>query len=177
MKNKKLILLAMLLTLQAPLMACGNNTAGEKKLETPTKKEIKEVEKTGDLAVEPEPANELRNKDSGEKGIYDLEFGYLPENFVENFRNEKYDLRTAEYKADKNPAKKITIQITQKDKRLNEIIKVPEDAEDITIEKNTGKYWDDGSFNYIVIKDGKNYIYTRSTLDKQEAIKVIEEIK
>lgn len=37
MKNKKLILLAMLLTLQAPLMACGNNTAGEKKIETPTK--------------------------------------------------------------------------------------------------------------------------------------------
>ena len=79
--------------------------------------------------------------------------------------------------AEKNPAKKITIQITEKDERLDEIVTIPDDAEDITIGDASGKFWDDGSFNYIVVKDGKNHIYTRSTLEKEEAEKIVEAIK
>lgn len=177
MKNKKYLSLALILALSAPLAACGNNQSTEEKPANETSEEVKEAEKTEDVAVEPEPANEIENKESGDKGIYDLEFGYLPENFVENFKDEKNDLRTVEYMAENNPAKKITIQITPKDERLEEIVTIPEDAEEITIGENSGKFWDDGSFNYIVIKDGQNHIYTRSTLEKEEAVKVIEEIK
>lgn len=177
MRNKRYLSLALILALSAPLTACGNTQPSEEKSAQETSEEVKEAEKNEDVAVEPVPANEVDNKDAGEKGIYDLEFGYLPETFVENFKDEKNDLRTVEYMAEKNPAKKITIQITPKDERLEEIVTIPEDAEDITIGENTGKFWDDGSFNYIVIKDGENHIYTRSTIDKEEAIKVIEEIK
>ncbi len=177
MKNKKYLSLALILALSAPLAACGNTQTAEEKPANEASEEVKEAEKTEDVAVEPEPANEIENKESGDKGIYDLEFGYLPENFVENFKDEKNDLRTVEYMAENNPAKKITIQITPKDERLEEIVTIPDDAEEITIGENSGKFWDDGSFNYIVIKDGQNHIYTRSTLEKEEAVKVIEEIK
>ena len=177
MKNRNIITLALVLALSGSLVACGNTQPSEEKPAQETSEEVKEAEKNEDVAVEPTPANEVENKESGEKGIYDLEFGYLPESFVENFKDEKNDLRTVEYMAEKNPAKKITIQITPKDERLEEIVTIPEDAEDITIGENTGKFWDDGSFNYIVIKDGDNHIYTRSTIEKEEAVKIIEEIK
>ena len=177
MKNKKYLSLALILALLTPLIACGNTRPAEEKPANEVSEEVKEAENTEDVAVEPDPASEVENKDSGEKGIYDLEFGYLPEKFVENFKDEKKDLRTVEYMAENNPAKKITIQITPKDERLEEIVTVPEDAEDITIGENTGKFWDDGSFNYIVIKNGQNHIYTRSTIEKDEAVKIIEEIK
>ena len=84
---------------------------------------------------------------------------------------------TVEYGAPKNPAQKITVQISNNEERMAELVNVPEDAEDITIGENTGKYWDDGSFNYIFIKNGQNEIYARSTLEKEEAVKVVEGIK
>ena len=106
MKNKKYLSLALILALSAPLAACGNTQTAEEKPANKASEEVKEAEKTEDVAVEPEPANEIENKESGDKGIYDLEFGYLPENFVENFKDEKNDLRTVEYMAENNPAKK-----------------------------------------------------------------------
>ena len=84
---------------------------------------------------------------------------------------------TVEYGAPKNPAQKITVQISNNEERMAGLVNIPEDAEDITIGENTGKYWDDGSFNYIFIKNGQNEIYTRSTLEKEEAVKVVEGIK
>lgn len=189
MTNKKLLSALMAVSLSATLMACGNNPndkAEAPSTETATDEVVtKEDVENEDVAVEPAPANEEAseanesNEDetSGEKGIYDLEFAYLPEDFVENFKDEKKDLRTVEYMAEKNPAKKITIQISDNDDRIAELVTVPEDAEDITIGEDTGKYWDDGSFNYISIKRGNNTIYSRSTLEKDEAAKVVEEIK
>ena len=176
MKNKRYLKLALILALATPLAACVNK-ANEEKPAQEASEEVKEAKEDGDLAVEPDPANEIDNKDSGEKGIYDLEFSYLPEGFGENFKDEKNDLRTVEYGAPKNPAQKITVQISNNEERMAGLVSVPEDAEDITIGENTGKYWDDGSFNYIFIKDGQNEIYTRSTLEKEEAVKVVEGIK
>ena len=176
MKNKRYLKLALILALATPLAACGNK-ANEEKPAQEASEEVKEAKEDGDLAVEPDPANEIDNKDSGDKGIYDLEFSYLPEGFGENFKDEKNDLRTVEYGAPKNPAQKITVQISNNEERMAGLVSVPEDAEDITIGENTGKYWDDGSFNYIFIKDGQNEIYTRSTLEKEEAVKVVEGIK
>lgn len=177
MKNKKYLSLALILALSAPLAACGNNTnTAEEKPAQESAEEVADAKENEDVAVEPEPANEIENKDSGEKGIYDLEFSYLPEDFVENFRDEKKDLRTVEYGAPENPAKKITVQISNNSERMAELVSVPEDAENITIDGNDGKFWDDGSFNYIFIKDGENEIYTRSTLEKEESVKVVEGI-
>lgn len=184
MTNKKLLSALMAVSLSATLMACGNDASD--KAEAPAKgtatDEVVTTEdvENEDVAVEPAPADEETsdNKEpTGEKDIYDLEATYLPENFVENFKDEKKDLRTVEYMAEKNPAKKITIQITDNDDRVAELITVPEDAEDITIGEDTGKFWDDGSFNYICVKRGANTIYSRSTLEKDEAVKVVEEIK
>lgn len=182
MKNKRLLSALMAVSLSATLMACGNETnqtAEAPATETATDEAVtKEDVKNENVAVEPAPANEAEDApDAGEKGIYDLEFDYLPENFVENFKDEKKDLRTIEYMAEKNPAKKITIQISDNDERMNELVTVPEDAEDINIGEDTGKFWDDGSFNYIVIKKGNNTIYTRSTLDQDDAVRVVEGIR
>lgn len=178
MKNKRYLKLALILALATPLAACGNKAeTTEEKPTQEASEEVKEAKEDGDLAVEPDPANEIDNKDSGDKGIYDLEFSYLPEGFGENFKDEKNDLLTVEYGAPKNPAQKITVQISNNEERMAGLVSVPEDAEDITIGENTGKYWDDGSFNYIFIKDGQNEIYTRSTLEKEEAVKVVEGIK
>lgn len=188
MTNKKLLAALMAVGLSTSLVACGNdsNKAEAPATETATDEEVttEDVENE-DVAVEPAPANEEASEAngsnekeaSGEKGIYDLEFAYLPEDFVENFKDEKKDLRTVEYMAEKNPAKKITIQISDNDERVSEIVTVPEDAEDITIGEDTAKFWDDGSFNYICVKRGDNTIYTRSTLEKDEAVKIVEEIK
>lgn len=178
MKNKRYLKLALILALATPLVACGNKAeTTEEKTAQEASEEVKEAKEDGDVAVEPDPANEVDNKDSGEKGIYDLEFSYLPEGFGENFKDEKNDLRTVEYGAPKNPAQKITVQISNNEERMAGLVNVPEDAEDITIGENTGKYWDDGSFNYIFIKNGQNEIYTRSTLEKEESVKVVEGIK
>ena len=178
MKNKRYLKLALILALATPLVACGNKAeTTEEKPAQEASEEVKEAKEDGDLAVEPDPANEVDNKDSGEKGIYDLEFSYLPEGFGENFKDEKNDLLTVEYGAPKNPAQKITVQISNNEERMAGLVSVPEDAEDITIGENTGKYWDDGSFNYIFIKNGQNEIYTRSTLEKEESVKVVEGIK
>ena len=176
MGNKRYLKLALILALATPLASCGNK-ANEEKPAQEASEEVKEAKEDGDLAVEPDPANEIDSKDSGEKGIYDLEFSYLPEGFGENFKDEKNDLRTVEYGAPKNPAQKITVQISNNEERMAGLVSVPEDAEDITIGENTGKYWDDGSFNYIFIKNGQNEIYTRSTLEKEESVKVVEGIK
>ena len=178
MKNKRYFKLALILALATPLVACGNKAeTTEEKPAQEASEEVKEAKEDEDLAVEPDPANEIDNKDTGEKGIYDLEFSYLPEGFGENFKDEKNDLLTVEYGAPKNPAQKITVQISNNEERMAGLVNVPEDAEDITIGENTGKYWDDGSFNYIFIKNGQNEIYTRSTLEKEEAVKVVEGIK
>ena len=178
MKNTRYLKLVLILALATPLSACGNKAeTTEEKPAQEASEEIKEAKEDEDLAVEPDPANEIDNKDSGEKGIYDLEFSYLPEGFGENFKDEKNDLLTVEYGAPKNPAQKITVQISNNEERMAELVNVPEDAEDITIGENTGKYWDDGSFNYIFIKNGQNEIYARSTLEKEEAVKVVEGIK
>ena len=178
MKNKRYFKLALILALATPLVACGNKAeTTEEKPAQEASEEVKEAKEDEDLAVEPDPANEIDNKDTGEKGIYDLEFSYLPEGFGENFKDEKNDLLTVEYGAPKNPAQKITVQISNNEERMAGLVSVPEDAEDITIGENTGKYWDDGSFNYIFIKNGQNEIYTRSTLEKEEAVKVVEGIK
>ena len=177
MKNNKYLSLALILALSTPLAACANDAKpAEEKPVQENAEEIKDAKENEDVAVEPEPANEIENKDSGEKGIYDLEFTYLPEDFGENFKDEKKDLRTVEYGAPENPAEKITVQISNNSERMAELVSVPEDAEDITIGENTGKFWDDGSFNYIFIKDGENEIYTRSTLEKEESVKVVEGI-
>ena len=178
MKNKRYLKLALILALATPLVACGNKAeTTEEKPAQEASEEVKEAKEDGDVAVEPDPANEIDNKDTGEKGIYDLEFSYLPEGFGENFKDEKNDLITVEYGAPKNPAQKITVQISNNEERMAGLVNVPEDAEDITIGENTGKYWDDGSFNYIFIKNGQNEIYTRSTLEKEESVKVVEGIK
>ena len=178
MKNTRYLKLVLILALATPLSACGNKAeTTEEKPAQEASEEVKEAKEDGDVAVEPDPANEIDNKDSGEKGIYDLEFSYLPEGFGENFKDEKNDLLTVEYGAPKNPAQKITVQISNNEERMAGLVNVPEDAEDITIGENTGKYWDDGSFNYIFIKNGQNEIYTRSTLEKEESVKVVEGIK
>ena len=184
MTNKKLLSALLAVGLSTSLVACGSDTdkAEAPATETATDEAVttEDVENE-DVAVEPAPANEEESQESEESsegnGIYDLEFAYLPEDFVENFKDEKKDLRTVEYTAEKNPAKKITIQISDNDERISEIVTVPEDAEDITIGEDTGKFWDDGSFNYICVKRGNNTIYTRSTLEKDEAVKIVEEIK
>ncbi len=169
MKNKTVLTMAAILTLVFPLAACDNQT----NTDTETKTTNEETSSDDKEAIE-----ESKDDNSASKSdIYDLEMTYLPEDFVENFKDEKKDLRSIEYTAEKNPAKKITLQITGNDERLKEIVTVPEDAEDITIADNTGKYWEDDSFNYIVIKVSDNNIYVRSTIEKDEASKVVEGIK
>ena len=176
MKNKTILTIAAVLALGLPLAACDNQNSND--TETKTTSEETDSADTNDKVEDKEATEESKDEDSTSKSdIYDLEMTYLPEDFVENFKDEKKDLRTIEYTAEKNPAKKITLQITNNDDRMQELITVPEDAEDITIADNTGKYWDDGSFNYIVIKDGENNIYARSTIEKDEASKVVEGIK
>lgn len=181
MKNKKVLALAAIFALASPLAACGNQedkSANENNVEMaePTAEDVNK----GDVAVEPAPANENTDKEAAEGGsssIHDLKTSYLPEDFEENFKDEKNDLITAEYSPKNNPAKKITVQISDNPERMAELVKVPEGAEEIKIGENSGNYWDDGSFNYIYIKDDQKEIYTRSTLEKEEAVKVVEGIK
>lgn len=185
MKNKKILALATILALGAPLIACGNssdNKAEENKTEV--SEPAKEASKD-DTSKEDDTKEEATNeKDGGkedsensQKALKDMETTYLPEDFLESFADKKKDLITTEYTAKNNPAKKITVQISDNDERINELIKMPEDAEDIKIGEETGKYWEDEAFNYLSTKKGDITIYTRSNIDKEEVIKVVEGIK
>lgn len=187
MKNKKILALATILALGTPLIACGNssdNKAEENKAEvTESAKEASKEDTSKEEATNEETTKE-EAKDGGkediensQKALKDMETTYLPEDFVESFADQKKDLITTEYTAKNNPAKKITVQISDNEERINGLIKMPEDAEDIKIGEETGKYWEDEAFNYLSTKKGDITIYTRSNIDKEEVIKVVEEIK
>lgn len=186
MRNKKILALATILALGTPLIACGNssdNKAEENKAEVsePAKEEASKDDSSNEESSKEEADNE---KDGGkediensQKALKDMETTYLPEDFVESFADQKKDLITTEYTAKNNPAKKITVQISDNEERINGLIKMPEDAEDIKVGEETGKYWEDEAFNYLSTKKGDITIYTRSNIDKEEVIKVVEGIK
>lgn len=185
MKNKKILALATILALGAPLIACGNssdNKAEENKTEVsePAKEASKDDSSKEDDTKE-EATNEKdggkEDSENSQKALKDMETTYLPEDFLESFTDKKKDLITTEYTAKNNPAKKITVQISDNEERIGELIKMPEDAEDIKIGEETGKYWEDEAFNYLSTKKGDITIYTRSNIDKEEVIKVVEGIK
>ena len=177
MKNKKILALATILALGTPLIACGNssdNKAEENKAEVT--ESAKEASKE-DTSKEEAKDGGKEDIENSKKALKDMETTYLPEDFVESFADQKKDLITTEYTAKNNPAKKITVQISDNEERINGLIKMPEDAEDIKIGEETGKYWEDEAFNYLSTKKGDITIYTRSNIDKEEVIKVVEEIK
>lgn len=185
MKNKKILALATILALGAPLIACGNssdNKAEENKTEVsePAKEASKDDTSNKESSKE-EATNEKdggkEDSENSQKALKDMETTYLPEDFLESFTDKKKDLITTEYTAKNNPAKKITVQISDNEQRIGELIKMPEDAEDIKIGEETGKYWEDEAFNYLSTKKGDITIYTRSNIDKEEVIKVVEGIK
>ena len=101
----------------------------------------------------------------------------MPEGFVENFSDNKKDLRTVEYVDEKNPAKKITLQLCDNDDTFKEFIKVADDTKEIDIVDQKAQFWDDGAFRYILLDKGTYKIFARSTLDKEETIKIVQEIK
>lgn len=166
MKVKKILASAMALALAFGLMACGN-----------TENEATKNEETG-LEESTSDKEETKEEESTfDSPIYDVKYNYLPEKFGENFRDEKDDLLTIEFGQESNPAKKITVQLSDNQERFKDLFDMPEDAEDVKLGEESGKFWDDGSFNYLVV-DRKDYsIYARSTLDKEETIKVVEEAK
>lgn len=185
MKNKKILALATILALGAPLIACGNssdNKAEENKTEvSEPAKEASKDDTSNEESSKEEATNEKdggkEDSENSQKALKDMETTYLPEDFLESFTDKKKDLITTEYTAKNNPAKKITVQISDNDQRIGELIKMPEDAEDIKIGEETGKYWEDEAFNYLSTKKGDITIYTRSNIDKEEVIKVVEGIK
>lgn len=177
----------MALSLSLGLVACGN-PAEEKAATTPTES-IEEVEtpaeettdedtaETSNEAAVEETETEAPAEEAATESVFGLGIGYLPENFIENYRDEKKDLHTVEYVAEKNPAAKIQLQVSDNEERFAELVTVPEDAEEITIDGEAAKYWEDGSFKLIVMSKGANHIYARSTLDRDETIKVVEELR
>lgn len=198
MKNNKKFAVAMALSLSLGLVACGN-PAEEKAATTPTES-IEEVETPAEETTDEETTDEDTAETSNEEAVEETEeevtaeteapaeeaatesvfglgIGYLPENFIENYRDEKKDLHTVEYVAEKNPAAKIQLQVSDNEERFAELVTVPEDAEEITIDGEAAKYWEDGSFKLIVMSKGNNQIYARSTLDRDETIKVVEELR
>lgn len=186
MKNKKILALATILALGAPLIACGNssdNKAEENKTEVsePSKEEASKDDSSKEDDTKEEATNEKdggkEDSENSQKALKDMETTYLPEDFLESFSDKKKDLITTEYTAKNNPAKKITVQISDNDQRIGELIKMPEDAEDVKVGEETGKYWEDEAFNYLSTKKGDITIYTRSNIDKEEVIKVVEGIK
>lgn len=192
MKNKKILALATILALGTPLIACGNsseNKAEENKAEVTepanetSKDDTSKEEATNEEATNEEATNEeakdggKEDSENGKKPLKEIETTYLPEDFLESFSDKKKDLITTEYTAKNNPAKKITVQISDNDQRIGELIKMPEDAEDVKVGEETGKYWEDEAFNYLSTKKGDITIYTRSNIDKEEVIKVVEGIK
>lgn len=184
MKNKKFLLIALVFALLLPQAACSSkNTSEEKqatvsedgKKEEENKDEAKEENKdsmpAGDCCDGAVPNQEKKSE------IYQKEFSYLPEGFVENFSDNKKDLRTVEYVDEKSPAKKITLQLCDNDKTFKEFVKVADKTEEIDIADQKAQFWDDGAFRYIVLDKGTYKIFARSTLDKEETIKVVEAIK
>lgn len=183
MKNKKILLIALIFALLLPQAACSNKNTNEEKQASVSEESKKEENNTEENKEEkdPMPAGDccggaIANQEEKSE-IYQKEFSYLPEGFVENFSDNKKDLRTVEYVDEKNPAKKITLQLCDNDDTFKEFIKVSDDTEEIDIADQKAKFWDDGAFRYILLDKGTYKIYARSTLDKEETIKILQEIK
>lgn len=169
MKIKKIFASAMTLALAFGLMACSNDANKNED----SKEEVKQEEKAEDKASD-EDSKEDKKFDSP---IYDVAYNYLPEDFEENFRDEKKDLLTIEFGQKNNPAKKITLQVSENEERFKGLYTMPEDAEDVKVGEEDGKFWDDGSFRHLVVEREGYSIYARSSLDKDETIKVVSEAK
>lgn len=180
MKIKKIFASAMTLALAFGLMACSNDAKNNEDKKEETKVEEKAEDKTSDKDSK-EDKKEEGEKESSEKKfdspIYDVAYNYLPEDFEENFRDEKKDLLTIEFGQKNNPAKKITVQLSDNEERFKGLFTMPEDAEDVKVGEEDGKFWDDGSFRYLVVERENYSIYARSSLDKDETIKVVAEAK
>lgn len=183
MKNKKFLLIVLAFALLLPQAACSNKNTNEEKQATVSEESKKEENKAEEKEAEkdPMPAGDccggaVPNQEEKSE-IYQKEFSYLPEGFVENFSDNKKDLRTVEYVDEKNPAKKITLQLCDNDDTFKEFIKVADDTEEIDIADQKAQFWDDGAFRYILLDKGTYKIYARSTLDKEETIKIVQEIK
>lgn len=183
MKNKKILLIALVFALLLPQAACSNKNSNEEKQASVSEESKKEENNAEENKEEkdPMPAGDccggaIPNQEEKSE-IYQKEFSYLPEGFVENFSDNKKDLRTVEYVDEKNPAKKITLQLCDNDDTFKEFIKVADDTEEIDIADQKAQFWDDGAFRYIVLNKGTYKIFARSTLDKEETIKIVQEIK
>lgn len=183
MKNKKHLLIALIFTLLLPQAACSSKNTNEEKQASVSEESKKEENNTQENKEEkdPMPAGDccggaIANQEEKSE-IYQKEFSYLPEGFVENFSDNKKDLRTVEYVDEKNPAKKITLQLCDNDDTFKEFIKVADDTEEIDIDDQKAQFWDDGAFRYILLDKGTYKIFARSTLDKEETIKIVQEIK
>lgn len=183
MKNKKILLIALVFALLLPQAACSNKNSNEEKQASVSEESKKEENNAEENKEEkdPMPAGDccggaIPNQEEKSE-IYQKEFSYLPEGFVENFSDNKKDLRTVEYVDEKNPAKKITLQLCDNDDTFKEFIKVADDTEEIDIADQKAQFWDDGAFRYIVLDKGTYKIYARSTLDKEETIKIVQAIK
>lgn len=183
MKNKKILLIALIFALLLPQAACSNKNSNEEKQASVSEESKKEENNAEENKEEkdPMPAGDccggaIANQEEKSE-IYQKEFSYLPEGFVENFSDNKKDLRTVEYVDEKNPAKKITLQLCDNDDTFKEFIKVADDTEEIDIADQKAQFWDDGAFRYILSDKGTYKIFARSTLDKEETIKIVQEIK
>lgn len=183
MKNKKILLIALIFALLLPQAACSNKNTNEEKQASVSEESKKEENNTEENKEEkdPMPAGDccggaIANQEEKSE-IYQKEFSYLPEGFVENFSDNKKDLRTVEYVDEKNPAKKITLQLCDNDDTFKEFIKVADETEEIDLADQKAQFWDDGAFRYILLDKGTYKIYARSTLDKEETIKIVQEIK
>lgn len=183
MKNKKILLIALIFALLLPQAACSNKNSNEEKQASVSEESKKEENNTQENKEEkdPMPAGDccggaIANQEEKSE-IYQKEFSYLPEGFVENFSDNKKDLRTVEYVDEKNPAKKITLQLCDNDDTFKEFIKVADETEEIDIADQKAQFWDDEAFRYILLDKGTYKIYARSTLDKEETIKIVEAIK
>lgn len=183
MKNKKILLIALIFALLLPQAACSNKNSNEEKQASVSEESKKEENNAEENKEEkdPMPAGDccggaIANQEEKSE-IYQKEFSYLPEGFVENFSDNKKDLRTVEYVDEKNPAKKITLQLCDNDDTFKEFIKVADETEEIDLADQKAQFWDDGAFRYILLDKGTYKIYARSTLDKEETIKIVQEIK
>lgn len=176
MNIKKIFASAMTLSLAFGLMACSND-ANKKE---DSKQETKQEEKADNKDSKEDKKEEKKEEASAKKfdsPIYDVKYNYLPENFAENFRDEKKDLLTIEFGEKNNPAKKITVQLSDNAERFKGLFKMPEDAKDVKVGDKDGKFWDDGSFRYLVVEREGYSIFARSSIDKDETIKVVSEAK
>lgn len=172
----KIFASAMTLSLAFGLMACSND-ANKKE---DSKQETKQEEKADNKDSKEDKKEEKKEEASAKKfdsPIYDVKYNYLPENFAENFRDEKKDLLTIEFGEKNNPAKKITVQLSDNAERFKGLFKMPEDAKDVKVGDKDGKFWDDGSFRYLVVEREGYSIFARSSIDKDETIKVVSEAK